>query len=142
MFRKLTDILSLPHLLSDPRFAPRRRVENRQALNQAIEAVTATRSSEHWVEAFNAAGIPCGPVNSIDEVFRDPQVVHSGIARPVDHPALGALTLVGQPIDICGVDSGLRQAAPDPGQHSREILTEYGFAPAEIARLFEAGVVV
>jgi crotonobetainyl-CoA:carnitine CoA-transferase CaiB-like acyl-CoA transferase len=141
MFRKLCEILDLPQLLTDDRFAPRRRIENRDALNREIEAMTMTRPSEHWVERFNAAGVPCGPVNRIDEVFRDPQVVHSGIAKPVDHPELGPLTLVGQPIDISGVDSSLRQPAPEPGQQSREVLTEYGFGPEEITGLFEASVV-
>jgi crotonobetainyl-CoA:carnitine CoA-transferase CaiB-like acyl-CoA transferase len=141
MFQKLCEILDLPQLLTDERFAPRRRVENREALNREIEAVTMTCPSDHWVELFNAAGVPCGPVNRIDAVFRDPQVVHSGIAKPIAHPKLGPLTLVGQPIDISGVDSGLRQPAPELGQHSREVLTDYGFEPEEITDLFEAGVV-
>jgi len=103
--------------------------------------VMVTRPSAYWIEAFNAAGVPCGPVNRIDAVFRDPQVMHSGIARPIAHPKLGAMTLVGQPMDIGGVDASLRESAPELGQHSREVLTEYGFAPEEITQLFEAGVV-
>ena len=141
MFRKLSEILGLPGLLSDERFVPRKRAANRDALSREIEAVMVTRPSAYWIEAFNAAGVPCGPVNRIDAVFRDPQVMHSGIARPIAHPKLGAMTLVGQPMDIGGVDASLRESAPELGQHSREVLTEYGFAPEEITQLFEAGVV-
>ncbi len=141
MFEKLCRVMGLEPLLSDERFSPRNRAGNRAALNREIEAVSMTRPSAHWIEALNAAGVPCGPVNRIDAVFADPQVVHSGIARPVTHPRLGPLKLVGQPIDIQGVTADLREPAPDLGQHSREILADFGFRPDEVAALLEADVV-
>ncbi len=141
MFEKLCAVMNLQHLLSDPRFTTRTRPKNREALNAAIEAVTLTQTTAYWIEQLNAVGVPCGPVNAIDQVFGDPQVVHSGIAKSVEHPRLGELTLVGQPVDISGVDSSLRTPPPDLGQHTREVLTENGFTAAEIDSLFASGVV-
>jgi crotonobetainyl-CoA:carnitine CoA-transferase CaiB-like acyl-CoA transferase len=106
-----------------------------------VEAITKTRPVAHWIAILNAAGIPCGPVNRIDEVFADPQVRHAGIAKTVAHPRLGKLTLVGQPIEMSGADAKLRSAAPDLGEHSRAVLAEYGFAAAEIDALFAGGIV-
>ncbi|HEY4941816.1 MAG TPA: CoA transferase [Rhizomicrobium sp.] len=141
LFVKLCEALGLAHLTADARFTARARGRNRAALNAEIEAVTITRSRAHWIETLNAIGIPCGPVNRIDEVFGDPQVRHSQIARSVTHPRLGPLTLVGQPIDMSGVDSSLRTSAPDLGQHSKEVLAEYGFNTGEIEKLMADGVV-
>ena len=140
-FETLCAALKLTHLVTDPRFAARARAKNRAALNAEIEAVTRTRTSADWIETLNAVGIPCGPVNRIDEVFQDPQVKHSGIAQSVIHPRLGPLTLVGQPIELLGVDSALRTSAPELGQHSREVLAEYGFSGDEIESLMADGVI-
>ena len=142
MFEAFCRTAGLDHLLADPRFTARSRKSHRAELNAEIEAVTVTRTSAAWIEALNAAGVPCGPVNRIDETFADPQVVHSGIARPVEHPALGEIRLVGQPIDMVGVDSALRSSAPALGEDSRAALRDYGFGEDEIASLVEAGVVV
>ncbi len=106
-------------------------------LNAEIESVTLTRPAPHWVEAMNAAGVPCGPVNTIDQVFADPQVVHSKMARPVTHPRLGELNLVAQPFDVSGHERTLRAAAPDLHQPADDILRGHGFTPAEITAFRE-----
>jgi crotonobetainyl-CoA:carnitine CoA-transferase CaiB-like acyl-CoA transferase len=141
MFEALCALIGRPGLVHDPRFAPRERARNRAALNAAIEAVTRTRPSAHWIEALNAAGIPCGPVNRIDEVFADPQVRHLRMARSVEHPRLGPIALVGQPIDIDGLDGGPRSAAPDSGAQARGILADYGFVADEVEALAADGVI-
>ena len=141
MFQALCRALGAPELIDDPRFAPRERVKHRAEINAALSAITRTRTSADWIEALNAAGVPCGPVNSIDETFADPQVRHLGIAKPVTHPELGELTLVGQPIEMAGVEGEIRSAAPDPGQHSREVLAELGYGEAEIEAMAKAGVI-
>jgi formyl-CoA transferase len=140
-FETLCAALNLTHLVTDPRFTARARAKNRAALNAEIEAVTQTRTSADWIETLNAAGIPCGPINRIDEVFQDPQVRHSRIAQSVTHPRLGPLTLVGQPIEMSDVDPSLRTSAPELGQHSREVLAEYGFGNDEIESLMTDGVI-
>jgi crotonobetainyl-CoA:carnitine CoA-transferase CaiB-like acyl-CoA transferase len=90
---------------------------------------------------MNGAGVPCGPVNRVDEVFADPQVRYSKIAKSVDHPRLGSLTLVAQPVEIVGIENDIRLPAPDLGEHSREILRDYGYRPDEIERLGQSGVI-
>jgi formyl-CoA transferase len=141
MFAALCRALGLERLLDDPRFKSAERRKHREALNAEIEAVTRTRPGAHWIELLNAAGCPCGPINRIDQVFADPQVRHSTLVQTVDHPRLGSLSLVGQPIDMVGVDASPRSAAPELGQDGRGILEDYGFTPDEIARLVETGVV-
>lgn len=143
MFAALCDALGLLHLLDDTRFAEGARLGNREALKSAIEEVTQTRPGAEWVELLNARGIPCGPVNRMDEVFADPQVRHLSMASPVHtpHPRLGQLDLVGQPISIDGATPALQTPAPDRGQHGREVLLSFGFASDEIDDLILAGVV-
>ncbi len=141
-FAALCRVLGLERLLDDARFQGRARKQaNRAALNAEIEAVTSTRPTAHWVETLNAAGVPCGPVNAIGQVFADPQVEHLQMARPVTHPRLGELNLVGQPIAMAGVDGALRSAAPEVGEQADDVLADYGFTPAEITALRAAGVV-
>lgn len=141
MFQALCRALGAPELIDDPRFAPRERVKHRAEINEALAAITRTRTSAEWIAALNDAGVPCGPVNTIDQTFADPQVKHLGIAKKVEHPKLGELTLVGQPIEIEGVGAAIRTAAPDPGQHSRDVLAELGYGEAEIDEMAEAGVI-
>ncbi len=141
MFAGLCRVLGLEHLLADPRFKGGERRKHRAALNSEIQAVTRTQPSAHWIEALNAAGCPCGPINRIDEVFADPQVRHSSLVQRVEHPRLGPLSLVGQPIDMVGVDASPRSAAPELGQDGPGVLEDYGFAPDEITALVEAGVI-
>ncbi|HEY3694389.1 CaiB/BaiF CoA-transferase family protein [Phenylobacterium sp.] len=142
MFGRFCKAADAERLLADPRFSTSAgRTEHRRALAAEIAAITSTRPCGHWVEALNAAGVPCGPVNSMDQVFADPQVRQLGIARTVQHPRLGPLTLVGQPIDVAGSEPTLAAAAPDHGAHTDEVLAGLGFDAAAVAGLRERGVV-
>jgi crotonobetainyl-CoA:carnitine CoA-transferase CaiB-like acyl-CoA transferase len=117
------------------------RSERRGEINRAIAAVTATQPSLHWIELLDEAGIPCGPINTIDQVFADPQVEHLALARPVRHPRLGAQRLVGTPINFEGTEDEIRRPTPEVGEHGAEILGELGYDEAAIAGLRSRGVI-
>lgn len=112
------------------------RSANRHALNAIIDEITRTKSSEDWVDLFNEAGVPAGPINTIDKVFQDPQIQHLGMQRGVDSPTVGRrVDLVGQPIKMSRTPSEIVVYPPDPGEQTDEILAEHGFSEAEIADL-------
>ncbi|HET9019177.1 MAG TPA: CoA transferase, partial [Acetobacteraceae bacterium] len=117
------------------------RSADRAALNAAIAEMTRTRSVAEWVAVFAEAGIPCGPINTIDKVFADPQVEHQHIARPVEHPRLGTQRLVASPLTLAGVPKDLRGAAPDAGADTDAVLREAGYDDAALARMRAKGVI-
>ncbi len=116
------------------------RLNNRDALNAEIETHLKDRTSAEWVERFNKAGVPCGPIYSIDQVFADPQVRHLGIARNVAGTK-PALRLVGQPISLSRTPSRLVARPPKLGEHTDAVLKEFGFSAREIAALHKANAV-
>jgi formyl-CoA transferase len=118
------------------------RHKDRKNINAAIEAITATKPTAHWMKAFEDAGIPCGPIYTIDQTFNDPQVKHLGIASPVMHPRLGKLELVGSPINFFGTEKKIRSATPEGGQHTDEIMGELGYSKSDIEKFHKAGVVM
>ncbi len=136
MFAIFARTMESPRWIDDPRFSdPVSRSKNRAQLNAEIEEVTKTRPSEHWIKVLNEAGVPCGPINTVDQVFADPQVQHLRIAQSVEHPKLGSIKLVGQPFTLSRTDSALETATPEAGEHTDEILRELGYDDAAIAEL-------
>jgi len=117
------------------------RSENRDALNAEIERRLARGGAAEWVARFNAAGVACGPIYSIDEVFADPQVRHLGIAQKVGGGGKDTLRLLGQPVSLSRTPSRLVARPPKLGEHTDAVLREFGFAAREIAALRKAGAV-
>ena len=101
----------------------------------------AQASCDEWVERLNAVGIPCGRVNSVAEAFADPQVEHLGMAAPVHHPTMGDIRIVRNATQIDGVPGDIRRPSPERGEHTDEILAQFGLEPGEIAALREADAV-
>ena len=107
------------------------RLKNRDYLNSLIEELTVTKSSNEWVEKLEKVGVPCGPINSIDKVFEDPQVKHLGIAQSVDTIPFGETELVGQPFNLSRTPSSLKQRPPEKGEQNSDVLSELGFSDKE-----------
>jgi formyl-CoA transferase len=142
MWESCCKIIGAPELMADPRFSSNaKRAEHRAELNELIAAKTRRRPAAEWIELFNAAGIPCGPIYTIDQVFADPQVQELGMAVPVQHPELGAVRLVGQAAQMQRTPSQIRSAAPERGQHTAEVLAELGRSASEIADLRARNIV-
>ncbi len=128
-------------LLTHPEFAnPALRTQNRSALNTRLAEIMLQHTNDHWVALMDKAGVPCGPINTIDKVFADPQVQHLGIAKPVDHPKYGAQKVVGQPIHMSSYPQPDKlQHTPESGEHTVEVLNSLGYDTAAIAALRAKG---
>ena len=113
------------------------RSADRAALNAAIGAITATESAVTWIARCEQAGIPCGPINTINEVFADPQVQHLGLAARL--PGAAAATVVAPPINMSGVDKRIRRPTPAATQDRDAILREIGCTAQEVAALTQNG---
>jgi crotonobetainyl-CoA:carnitine CoA-transferase CaiB-like acyl-CoA transferase len=134
LYPRLCKVIGAPELTTHPDFKDYKlRHKNRAALFKAIEDKTATRTSAEWVEELNKAGVPCGPIYKLNEVFADPQVKHLGIAVPVHHYALGDIEIVAQGVRLSRTPFEVRNAAPDQGANTDEVLREYGYSAGEIA---------
>jgi crotonobetainyl-CoA:carnitine CoA-transferase CaiB-like acyl-CoA transferase len=141
-YKKFCDVMNAPELLTEPRFATvEGRAQNLTEFVAAVARLTRQRPTAAWVELFNSAGIASGPINTIDQVFADPQVQHHGIVRPVPHPRLGELNLLGSPITLSDSSSVIDRPSPDRGEHTDEVLQALGFTMAEISSLRTEGVV-
>ncbi|MCC7486018.1 MAG: CoA transferase [Burkholderiales bacterium] len=116
------------------------RTKDRPALNAAISEVTRHQPAAHWVDRFEEAGIPAGPINTIDRVFADPQVKHLAMDAPVTGSVLGDTRLVASPLNFTGASRGVRNPAPEAGQNTDEVLAWLGYTKQEIAELAATGV--
>src|SRR5439155_15588301 len=133
IFGRLCRALNVPALARNPDYQTGPgRSQHRKALNAAIEEITQTRDSSEWIERLNAAGVPSGPIYSIDQVFADPQVQHLGVAQPVEHGSLGRLELVGQAVTLSRTPSRLKTASPELGEHTDKSLRELGDSEPDI----------
>jgi crotonobetainyl-CoA:carnitine CoA-transferase CaiB-like acyl-CoA transferase len=142
-FSRFCEVAGRPELAADPRFATNAaRVEHRRELVPVLEAILAGRASAEWIAALEAAAVPCGPINDLAEVFRDPQVRHRGMRIEAPHPLSGTVPLVASPIRLSATPVSEASAPPTLGQHTAEVLAGVlGMGPAEIDGLRARGVI-
>jgi formyl-CoA transferase len=142
IWHRFAEALGAPDLPNRPEYATAPdRSKNRKVLNAEINKLTEKKSSETWVKEFNAAGVPCGPIYSIDQMFEDAQVKHLGMAQDVPNPEGRHIRLVSQPVTLSRTPSRMAARPPEFGEHTEEVLTEFGFGADEIADLRKRKVV-
>jgi len=142
IWKRLCEAIGEPGLVDDPRFASAQgRSTHRKALAERINAALSQRTSVEWVDVLNAAGVPCGPIHSMDAVFADPQVKHLRMAREVNHPRLGLQEVIGQAINMSRTTVEEWTATPEQGEHTESILSEFGYDAAAIDGFRKRGVV-
>ena len=142
IYERLCRVLGDEGLITDPDYATgQARSDNRDALNERLDVLTREKSSAEWVQILNDAGVPCGPIYDINEMFDDPQVKHLGMAAPVEHPTLGTIEIVSQAASLSRTPFRIHTATPELGQHTDEILDGLGVNAADISNLKERGIV-
>jgi formyl-CoA transferase len=143
LFKRCCKALGAPELIDHPEHATGAlRSQNRKAVNERVAAITRTKPSTYWIEALNEAGVPCGPINTVDQTFAEPQVKHLAIARAVKHPKLGDIKVVGQPINLSDFPQPKElKPTPELSQHTEEVLTGLGYDAKAIDSLRAAKVI-
>jgi formyl-CoA transferase len=142
IYERCCKALGAESLIKDPDFANgEKRSKNRKRLNAELGEFTRRYKSGELVEKLNAAGVPSGPIYSVDQMFADPQVKHLGIARPMPHPTRGEVAIVNQAVSMSRTPSVIDRPTPGLGQHTEEVLGELGYSKDEVAALKRSKVV-
>jgi len=141
IWERFAEAMGAPEWIEDERSKTKgARSVHRDWLNAEIEKRLKENTSDHWIDTLNKAGVACGRINNIKEVFEEPQVQHLGMLKKVTSKWLGEQTLMGQPVTLSRTPSTIARAAPKRGEHTEEILGELGYDAAELARLKSQGV--
>jgi crotonobetainyl-CoA:carnitine CoA-transferase CaiB-like acyl-CoA transferase len=142
-WERFLEVLDAPALARDPRFKKSAdRMTHVAELADLVGKIIITRSTDDWLGRFRNAGVPAGPVLNVNEMHRDPHTLARDMVVEVDHPKLGPVKTIGLPMHFSGTPGKVARAAPIYGQHTREVLVEHGFKPAEIDKLVETGAIV
>ena len=141
-WERIADVLGHPEWREDARFATNRaRMANLDALTDAMNAVIATRSRNEWIAAFDAAGVPVGPVHTIGEALEHPQTRARKMVVDLQHAQAGKTRALATPLHFSRTPTETARAAPMLGEHTREVLREFGYTDAQIDHFVAEGVV-
>ncbi len=142
LFKILCDVIDMPQLVDDPNYGSNiLRVENREVLVPIIQVRLLTKPRDDWLAKLRESGFPCGPVNAIDEVFSDPQLLHRDMLVTMDHTKIGEIKQIGAPLKFSETPCSPGLPPPMLGQHTDEVLKFIGYTEAEVAALKKDSVV-
>lgn len=142
-FQRLCKALDLEHLASDPNFLTNpSRVENRKELLSIFYERTKQKTTDEWIVKLEKAHVPCGPINTLDRVFNDPQVLHRNMLEEVEHPTAGKIKLTGLPVKFSETPASIRSAPPTLGQHTIQVLKQVlNYEDSKIYQLQKIGAI-
>jgi crotonobetainyl-CoA:carnitine CoA-transferase CaiB-like acyl-CoA transferase len=136
-------VLDAPEWIEDARFLTNtHRMQNLDALVALMNEKLAARTVAEWIALLEPAGVPCGPINSIAQVLEDPHALARDMVVELEHPKAGRTRAIGLPIKLSATPGKVVRPAPLFGQHTREVLAEFGFGAAEIEDLIRSGAAV
>lgn len=136
LWQKFCDAVGLEKIKDDPRFATNaKRVENREAVVKIISDLIVTKTGEEWLKIITDAGVPCGPINTLDKIFADPQVLHRAMMVELKHPKAGKIKVTGNPVKLSDTPGEIKTSPPTLGQHTEEILTQLGYNRQEVDKM-------
>lgn len=140
-WERMCRAISREDLLDDERFTSNpERMVSIEALTPIMEETFRTKTTSHWVEILETAGVPCGPIYDIEQVYADPHVQSREMSVALEHPKAGGIRNIGVPVKLSDTPGSVRTPAPLLGQHSDEILIQYGYAQADVTAFRDAGI--
>ena len=142
VFGRFCDAIGKPEWKEKPEWKDQKaRSAHRKEINAAIGEITRHKPAEYWIDLLEGAGVPCGPIYSIDQVFDDPQVRHLEMATPMHSPAIGEAEVVASAISITGFSKAIRKPTPEMGSSTEEVLASVGYSADEIADMRKKGAI-
>ncbi|MHA2282226.1 MAG: CaiB/BaiF CoA transferase family protein [Promethearchaeota archaeon] len=142
LWEKFCKAVGLEDIIKDPKYATNSmRVENRQELEKVIQELISTKDAEVWLNILNDAGVPCGPIYTMDKLFSDPQVLHRKMVQELDHPTVGTIKVTGIPIKLSDTPGEILTAPPVLGQHTKDILKELGYNKNDIQAMYQEKII-
>jgi crotonobetainyl-CoA:carnitine CoA-transferase CaiB-like acyl-CoA transferase len=142
LWGKFCKAVGLETIMNDPRFATNaKRVQNRDAVVKAVGDLIATKNGEEWLTILTDAGIPCGPIYTVDKIFSDPQIIHRQMVTELQHPTAGTIKVTGNPVKLSDTPGEITMPPPLLGQHTREVLEGLGYSAGDIEQLRQAKII-
>ena len=142
LWKKFCAVTDLSDIVDDPKFATNpKRVENRDEVVEIVSKKINTKTMQEWLDILNDAGVPCGPIYTVDQIFKDPQVLAREMLVELDHPKCGKIQVTGSPIKLSETPAEITTHPPMLGEHNSSILQEFGFSEEDITKLKEDKVI-
>jgi formyl-CoA transferase/CoA:oxalate CoA-transferase len=142
LWQKFCKAVGLESIITNPKFTTNsKRVENREEIVKIIGNLISTKQGEEWIKILKEAGVPCGLIYTMDQIFSDPQVIHRKMVKELEHIKAGKIKVTGVPIKLSETPGEIRTAPPILGQHTIEILNDLGYSKSEIENLYQENVI-